>query len=69
MECFCYLRNVPDLLADGQTLYERRSNSPFDGPIVPFGAEVTICPISSKHLGRVHRSVPQSFTEYSLDTH
>ena len=24
MECYCYLRNVQDLLADGKTLYDRR---------------------------------------------
>ena len=24
MECYCYLRNVQDLLADGKTRYERR---------------------------------------------
>ena len=29
MECYCYVRNVQDLLADGQ---------PFHGPIIPFGA-------------------------------
>ena len=27
--------NVQDLLAESQTLYERRFNSPFDGPIIP----------------------------------
>ena len=32
MECYCYLRNVQDLLGDGQTHYERGHNSPFDGP-------------------------------------
>ena len=29
MECFCYLRNVQDLLADGKTPYERRFGGPF----------------------------------------
>ena len=38
MECHCNLRNVQDLLAESQTLCERRFHSPFDGPIVPFGA-------------------------------
>ena len=29
MECYCYLRNVQDLLADGKTLHERRFAEPF----------------------------------------
>ena len=28
-ECYCYLRNVQDLLADGKTPYERRFGEPF----------------------------------------
>ena len=36
MECYCSLRNVQDLLADGKTRYERRSGEPFKGPIIPF---------------------------------
>ena len=28
VECYCYLRNVHDLLADGKTLYERRFGKP-----------------------------------------
>ena len=38
MECYCYLRNVPDLLADGKTSYERRCGQSFKELIVPFGA-------------------------------
>ena len=53
-ECYCYLRNVQDLLADSQTPNERRFNSPCEGPIIPFGAEVKFYPISSKDHGRVH---------------
>ena len=40
MECYCYLRNVHDLLADGKTPYERRFVEPFKGPVIPFGAMV-----------------------------
>ena len=40
MECYCCLRKVQDLQADVQTLYERRFNVPFDGPVILFGAEV-----------------------------
>ena len=48
MECCCYLRNVQDLLADGETLYERRFGEPFKGPITPFGSLVEYHPISEK---------------------
>ena len=40
MECYCYLRNIQDLLSDGKTPYERRFGMPFDGPVTPFGAMV-----------------------------
>ena len=40
MECYCYLRNVQDLLAVGNTPYERLFEEPFKGPIIPFGAMV-----------------------------
>ena len=36
LECYCYLQNVQDLLADGKTPYERRFGEPFKGPIIPF---------------------------------
>ena len=48
MDCYCYLRNVQDLLADGKTPCERRSGEPFKGPIIPFGAMVEYHPISTK---------------------
>ena len=46
MECYCYLRNVQDLLADGKTPCERRFEEPFKGPIIPFGAMVEDDPSS-----------------------
>ena len=52
-ECYCNLRSVQDLPADGQTPHERRFNLPFEGPIIPFGEEVKFFPISSKDQGRV----------------
>ena len=33
MECHCSLRNVQDLLADGETPHERRFGEPFRGPV------------------------------------
>ena len=32
MECYCYLRNIQDLLSDGKTPNERRFGMPFNGP-------------------------------------
>ena len=55
MECHCFLRNVQDLVADGKTPHERRSNSPVEEPNIPFGAEVNIFQMSSKDQGRVHQ--------------
>ena len=34
MECYCYLRNVQDLLSDGKTPYERSLGEPFQGPVI-----------------------------------
>ena len=42
MECYCYLRNVQDLLADGKTPYERRFGEPFKGPVIPLGQWLNI---------------------------
>ena len=36
MKCYCYLRNIQDLLSDGKTPYERRFVMPFNGPVIPF---------------------------------
>ena len=36
---------MQDILADSHTPCERRSNSPLEGPFIPSGAEVKLCPI------------------------
>ena len=54
MECYCYLRNVQDLLPDGETPYERRFGEPVKGPIIPFGAKVEYHPTSSKDHAIIH---------------
>ena len=46
MECYCYLRNIKDLLSDGKTPRERQFEEPFQGPIIPFGA---------RDLSRLHQ--------------
>ena len=40
MECYCYLRNLQDLVADGKSACERRFGESFKGTIIPFGASV-----------------------------
>ena len=55
MECYCYLRHVKDLLADGKTPYERRFGEPFKGPRIPFGAMVEYHPSSPKDQMRIHQ--------------
>ena len=53
MECYCYLRNVQDLLADARTPYERRFGEPILGPVIPFGAMVEYYPISARDQSRL----------------
>ena len=69
MECYCYLRNMQDLLSDGKTPYERRFGMPFNGPVVPFGAMVEYHPISAKDISRLHhfglKVLPGKFLGYA----
>ena len=44
MRCYCYLRNIQDLLSDGKTPYERRFGKPFNGPVIPFGGNARKSP-------------------------
>ena len=55
MECYCYLRNIQDLLSGGKTPYERRFGMPFNGPVIPSGAMVEYHPISAKDQSRLHQ--------------
>ena len=68
--CYCYLRNVQDLLADGKTPYERRFGEPFKGPIVPFRAMVEYHPTSQTDQSRIHqfgqRVSPRIYRRYEL---
>ena len=71
MECFCYLRNVEDLMADGKTFYERRFGGPFKRPIMPFGAMVEYHPISTRGQSRLHqfgkKVLPGIFLEADIE--
>ena len=59
MECYCYLRNIQDLLSDGKTPYERRFGMPFNGPVIPFGAMVEYHPTSAKDTSGLHQVGPR----------
>ena len=63
MECYCYLRNVQDLLADGKSPYERRFGESSKGPIIPFGALVEYLPNSERDKARIHQFGKQVVTE------
>ena len=58
MECETFLRNIQDLLSDGNTPYVRRFG-PFNGPVIPFGAMVEYHPISAKDISRLHQFGPK----------
>ena len=57
MECYCYLRNVKELLADGEHLYETRFGETFKGQVFLLGAMVEYYPISARvtNLARSHQ--------------
>ena len=55
MECYCYPRNVQDLLADGKTPCERQYGEKFTGPIIPFGSMVAYHPISMRDQSWFHQ--------------
>ena len=72
MECYCYLRNIQDLLSGGKTSYERRFGQPFNGPIIPFGSLVEYHPVTAKDQSRIHqfgkKVLPGLFLGYALHT-
>ena len=59
MECYCYLRNIQDLLSDGKTPYERRFGIPFNRPKIQFVAMVEYHPISAKDISSLHQFGPK----------
>ena len=50
----CLLRNVHEKMADGKTAYEKRCGVKFDGPLIPFGAQISYKPTSSKDEAKLH---------------
>ena len=70
MECYCYLRNIQDLLSDGKDTMQRRFGIPFNGPVIPFGTVVDFHPISAKDISRLRqfgsKVLPGIFLGYTL---
>ena len=62
------MRNVQDLLADGETPNERRFGETLKGPLFPFGAMVEYRPIPPRDQSRTHqfgkKIVPGIFPGY-----
>ena len=54
MKCFCFLKNVVDLLDDERTADRKRFCSNFSGPLIPFVPEVTYLQITDKEQARLH---------------
>ncbi len=55
MACYCFHRNVVDVLGDGKTSYERRYGRPFSGPLIPIGAAIRYLPSYTKDKARTHQ--------------
>ena len=66
MECYCYLRNIQDLLSDGKTRYEKRFGMLFNGPVTPFGATAEHHPFSAKDISRIHQFGPKVLPGFFL---
>ena len=66
-ECYCFLRNIQDLLSDGKTPYHRRFGKPFNGPVIPFGAMLEYHPFLRETYRDYINSVQKSCQVYSLD--
>ena len=59
MLCFCFLRNIRDLLVvqgetEIKTAYKHRFGQDFRGPMIPFGAQIKYKPITDQDIARLH---------------
>ena len=53
MECYCYLRNVQELLSDGKHLENGDLKNHSKGATIPFGSMTEYHPISVRNLPRI----------------
>ena len=54
-DCFCFLFNIHEAMADGFTPYESRFLRKFKGPKIPFGAEVDYKPTRPNDIARLSK--------------
>ena len=54
MRCFCFLRNVVDVLFHGSTAWKSRFGQDFKEAILPFGCEITYLPRSESEKSKLH---------------
>ena len=64
IECYISLRNIQDLLSDGQTPREREFGAPFKGLVIPSGAMVEYRPFLLKTCRDCISSAQKSCQEY-----
>ena len=55
LKFFCSVRNMQDKLAERKSPCGRRFGTPFDGSVIPYGAEICFDPISTKDKSRHHQ--------------
>mgnify|MGYP001402740188 CR=1 FL=1 len=53
--CYCFLRNVVDLLLDGETAWKKRFGTDYNGPSWLFGCEVLYKPNNPDDEKRIHK--------------
>ena len=53
--CFCFLRNVCDIVRDGKTPYQLRHDAEFGGMLLPFGCLVQYKPASNREKAAVEK--------------
>ena len=71
MKCFHYLRSIQDKLADSKSPCEKYVELRFNGPVMPFGAEILFNPISTTDKNRLRqcgtKRVPGRFIRHALN--
>ena len=72
MECFTHLRNIQDILSDGENSIRQAfwRTILIKGPIIPCGSLVEYYFVSAKDQSRIHqfgkKALPGLFLEYAL---
>ena len=66
-ECYCYLRDVQDLLADGKPPYERRFGEPFIGLLISMKVTTEMNQVLSEQGDLLHKYLEQFFKHDFLE--